>query len=136
MKYMLDANVLRHIAAKERGFENILLRIREVGVKNLWLSVIVAAELYKAINNHKLERAEREALKKMLDALTVFHFDIDEAMEAGELAAEASRKGITIPSPDYLIAGHALSLGCVVVTDNVKHFAGIEGLRVENWIRP
>jgi tRNA(fMet)-specific endonuclease VapC len=34
-----------------------------------------------------------------------------------------------------LIAAHALALGCTVVTDNVREFARIEGLAVENWLR-
>lgn len=45
-------------------------------------------------------------------------------------------KGGLFQPPDYLIAGHALSLGFVVVTDNLKHFDGIENLTVENWRKP
>jgi tRNA(fMet)-specific endonuclease VapC len=32
-------------------------------------------------------------------------------------------------------AGHALSLGLAVVTDNVKHFNRVPGLALENWLR-
>lgn len=133
MKYMLDSNVLRHIAARDTGYKNIIGNIQRVGVKRLCVSAIVAAELHKAINNHKLERVERQAIQSMLDAVSVFDFGEDEAAVAGEMAAAASRKGRAIPSPDYLIAGHALNLGFVVVTDNDKHFSGIPDLTVENW---
>lgn len=34
---------------------------------------------------------------------------------------------------DLLIAGHALALRAVVVTNNIAHFSRIEGLAVENW---
>lgn len=133
---MLDANVLRHIAARDTGYRNILSNIQRVGVKRLCVSAIVAAELHKAINNHKLERAERQAIGSMLDAVGVFDFGEDDAVVAGEMAAKASRGGKSIPSPDYLIAGHALSLGFVVVTDNDRHFVGIPDLTVENWRKP
>lgn len=35
---------------------------------------------------------------------------------------------------DLLIAATALAGDYVLVTDNVKHFQRIEGLRIENWI--
>jgi tRNA(fMet)-specific endonuclease VapC len=34
-----------------------------------------------------------------------------------------------------LIAGQALSEGVTVVTDNVKHFNRIEGLKIANWLK-
>ena len=36
---------------------------------------------------------------------------------------------------DMLIAGQALSEGLTVVTDNVKHFNRIEGLKIANWLK-
>ena len=32
-----------------------------------------------------------------------------------------------------LIAGHAISKGLIVVTNNVDEFGRVEGLKVENW---
>lgn len=136
MKYMLDANVLRHLAAQDAGSEHIFKRVQEIGIKHLCLSSIVAAELHKTIHNHKLERAERLMIKKMLDALNVMDFGMKAAEVAGEAAAQALRKGKALSTPDYMIAGHALMLGCIMVTDNLKHFEGIAGLKVENWRKP
>lgn len=33
-----------------------------------------------------------------------------------------------------LIAAHALALGVTVVTDNVKEFSRVPGLKVESWL--
>ena len=35
---------------------------------------------------------------------------------------------------DQMIAGHARSLGLIVVASNISDFARVEGLRVENWV--
>ncbi len=49
----------------------------------------------------------------------------------------AARAYATLPFKrgnfDRLIAAHALSLGLTVITRNVKDFADVPGLRVENW---
>ena len=34
-----------------------------------------------------------------------------------------------------MIAGHARSLGYTVVTNNIKEFERIDGLRLENWVK-
>ena len=32
------------------------------------------------------------------------------------------------------IAGHALSQGCILVTNNMGEFARVAGLKVEDWV--
>jgi tRNA(fMet)-specific endonuclease VapC len=36
---------------------------------------------------------------------------------------------------DLLIAAQALTLGCVIVTDNEREFSRVKGLRLQNWLR-
>ena len=43
-------------------------------------------------------------------------------------------QGNMIDDFDIVIAGQAISEGLIVVTDNVKHFNRIEGLKLENWM--
>ena len=39
-----------------------------------------------------------------------------------------------IGSLDMLIAAHALALDTVLVTNNMKEFERIDGLKLENWV--
>ena len=43
-------------------------------------------------------------------------------------------KGCTIGVNDLHIAGHARSEGLILVTNNMKEFERVEGLRLENWV--
>jgi len=44
-----------------------------------------------------------------------------------------------IGDPDMMIAAHALAIGAVLVTNNIRHFERIASkfpLGLENWARP
>jgi len=41
---------------------------------------------------------------------------------------------VPIGSMDVLIAAHALATDTILVTHNVREFARVEGLRLEDWI--
>jgi len=52
----------------------------------------------------------------------------------GQIRAELAAAGAPIGPYDQMIAGHARSLGLIVVTNSVTEFARVEGLRVDNWV--
>jgi tRNA(fMet)-specific endonuclease VapC len=74
-------------------------------------------------------RIEREVLAQV----QVLALGFDEASRAGELLADLECGGQRIGVEDVLIAATALVHGLVVVTRNVRHFARIPGLSVEDW---
>lgn len=56
------------------------------------------------------------------------------ATHTGQTRAELAAAGTPIEPYDQMIAGLARSLGLIVVTNNVKEFERVEGLRVDNWV--
>jgi tRNA(fMet)-specific endonuclease VapC len=44
------------------------------------------------------------------------------------------RAGTPLPEPDLRIAATALARSLTVATGNIRHFARIPGLNVENWL--
>lgn len=68
-----------------------------------------------------------ELLKAFLEEIAILSFD--------EAAGDAYAKlPFVRASYDRLIAAHAISRSLTVVTRNIKHFADIPELKVENWI--
>ena len=66
--------------------------------------------------------------------------DIEKNLEPADrtyaaLRAQLEAAGSPIGGNDMLIAAHAISLGCTVVTDNEREFVRVDGLAVENWLR-
>ena len=50
-----------------------------------------------------------------------------------EIRAELERNGKTLGVNDLHIAGHARSEGLTLVSNNLKEFDRVAGLRLENW---
>lgn len=87
------------------------------------LSAICLAEI-----RVKIEPRHEGGLATMLANIPVVDFDA----KAAEIYSGLPFKRRSF---DRLIAAHALSLGLVVVTANIRDFADLPGLRVENWAR-
>lgn len=61
-------------------------------------------------------------------------FDRDAALVYGAIRADLERQGQGLPHADLQIAAVALSNGLLLVTGNVRHFARVPDLRIENWL--
>jgi tRNA(fMet)-specific endonuclease VapC len=64
----------------------------------------------------------------------VFPFQAAEAKRAAQLERELAKLGKPAGQIDTMIAGHALSLGLILVTNNQRHFNSVPGLKLENWL--
>jgi tRNA(fMet)-specific endonuclease VapC len=60
--------------------------------------------------------------------------DKDAAREAGMVIHHPNLVRQPIGNFDLLIAGHALSLKASVVTNNLREYERVPGLKVENWL--
>ena len=56
------------------------------------------------------------------------------ASQYGPIRAELERQGGLIGPYDLMIAAHTLALDATLVTDNVRKFSRVTGLRLENWL--
>lgn len=72
-------------------------------------------------------------IEGMAARLEVLPFDVQAATHFGQLRAELAKMGQPIGPFDQMIAGHARSLGLILVISNVHDFERVPGLRLENW---
>ena len=66
--------------------------------------------------------------------MPILPFDRVAAETYGPLRAELEREGRRLNDADLQIASIALSRDLTLVTGNVRHFARVPGLRVEDWL--
>jgi len=59
----------------------------------------------------------------------VASFDEAAAAEFGRIASVLAERGTPIGEFDVLIAAHAVTLRCTLVTNNIRHFSKVPALR-------
>ena len=97
------------------------------------MSALSLAELQRGIYRDIRFTAIRQArLEVLLRGLPVLPFDAPAAVAYGRIIAQCGwAKGRDY---DRMIAAHALSSGCILVTNNEADFRDIPGLSIENWV--
>ena len=131
-RFLLDTNVLSDLVRNPQG--RTARRLAEHGDDSVVTSILVAAELRYGVAKRKLALLA-EQVEAVLGAIEVLPFEPPADAAYGELRATLEEAGRTIGGMDLLIAAHALAIGHVLVTDNVREFSRVPGLSVENWLR-
>jgi len=62
-------------------------------------------------------------------------FDDTDAVEFGLIKKDLEKKGKLIGPMDLLISAQAKSKNLILVTNNIKEFGRVEGLKLENWLK-
>lgn len=132
MRYMLDTNTC--IYAIKHKPEQVLINLKKHNPDDICISSITYAELMHGVEKSKAVMKNRMALIMLLADIEIVEFGNRAAEQYGKIRAVLEKQGTPIGPMDMLIAGHALSLGYTVVTNNVKEFNRVEGLKIENWV--
>jgi tRNA(fMet)-specific endonuclease VapC len=133
MEYLLDTNICIYIIKKKPA--EVFEKLKKVMIGDVGISSISLAELQYGIEKSSNAEKNREALEIFLTPIEIVDYGYEASVDYGKIRAELERKGTPIGSLDMLIASHARSLDLVLVTNNVKEFERIPGLRIENWTK-
>ena len=134
MRYMLDTNTLVYVLNARPQHQAVLDRFNEHDPSHLCLSAVTLAELRFGVAQSQRREATQAKLDRVIDALNVAPFEDRAARIYGMLRAQLQAAGQPIGPLDTLIAAHAVSLGTILVSNNLREFNRVSGLQVENWI--
>jgi tRNA(fMet)-specific endonuclease VapC len=132
MKVMLDTNICIYLIKQQPP--TILERFRSHLVGDIGISNITVAELAYGVSKSRHATKNRHALEQFLAPLEVAAFDQEAAWAYGRVREQLEAKGTPIGSMDMLIAAHALSLGVRLISNNLREFRRVPGLRLDNWL--
>ena len=131
MQYLLDTNICIYIA--KRKPEGVSKRLQEMRPGDVGMSVVTYLELVFGAWKSQQVESNLEKIEQLRRVIPVEPLDAGVGKHYGRIRAFLERKGLPIGAYDLLIAAHALTLGLTLVTNNVREFARIDGLALENW---
>ena len=133
ISYMLDTNICIYIIKKKP--QQVIERLRRTRISEVGVSSITLSELeYGAFKSARTGQ-NKLAIMEFLAPLEILPYDDMAAQEYGKVRAYLEKHGTPIGAMDMLIAAHALSLNCILVTNNESEFRRIPALDVENWAK-
>jgi len=100
----------------------------------LCISSITVAELMHGVEKSAMPDHNLRQIEDFVSRLCVLDYGNKAAAHYGDIRAVLERKGLIIGVNDLHIAGHARSEGLTLVTNNLKEFERVDGLRVANWV--
>lgn len=131
LRYMLDTNICIYT------LKNKPPQVRELFNQQhgrMCISSVVLMELLFGAEKSMHAAAALEVVESFAARLAVLDFDVQAASHSAQIRAELQKAGTPIGAYDLMIAGHARSRGLVVVSNNLREFNRVSGLRVENWL--
>jgi len=131
MKYMLDTNICIYLIKKKP--EKVLRHFKAHAIGDIGISSITLAELRYGVEKSQQVQKNRDALYEFLLPLEIADFDDEAAVSYGTVRVALEKDGTPVGSMDMLIGVHALSFGATLVTNNVREFKHIKGLKIADW---
>jgi tRNA(fMet)-specific endonuclease VapC len=129
--YMLDTNICIYViknrppSLRER-FNNV--------ADQICISSVTLGELIYGAEKSARTAENLVVVDQFAARLEVLPFTEKAAAHYGQIRAELERIGRPAGVHDMMIGGHARSEGLVLVTNNVREFERMEGLRLANWV--
>lgn len=132
MQYLLDTNICVFFL---RGKLNLDEIIREKGIENCFISELTVFELKYGAENSENPKKSHQAVRKFINGLSIIPiFGIVD--KYAEEKVRLKKNGTPMHDEFDLIIGiTAIENNLTLITDNVKDFKNLVGLKIENWFK-
>lgn len=128
--YLIDTDTIIYSLKAD---ETVTTRFAETSPLPKSISVITYGEL--AYGARKSQHPERNlaTVSKVAELFPMIEVDRATIETFATIKSTLEKSGTPLDDMDLLIAATALTENLVLVTNNLKHFRRINGLRIENW---
>jgi len=131
LKYMPDTNIAIYVI-KNRPINALASFNHHAG--QMCISAITLAELLHGAEKSAKPEHNLRQVEDFVSRLDVLEYSSKAAAHYSDIRADLERKGTPIGVNDLHIAGHARSEGLMLITNNLREFERVEGLRLDNWV--
>jgi tRNA(fMet)-specific endonuclease VapC len=132
MKYLLDTDTFSEMV---KGVNpGIIKRLDTLQTSDAALSVVSYGEIVSGLRAKSIKQIVRQRLDRLLEGVEIIPIDAHVAEEYGALRALLRTKGTPIGPNDLWIAAHSLATGLTLVSHNVREFARVPKIKLEDWV--
>ena len=129
--FLLDTDTVIYILKNE---PKAVAGLKRHAGEPMGICTATLMELFYGAYKSRRVSANLSKAKRVAESMEVFSVE-GACMEVfGMVKAELERAGRRLDDFDLMIAACALANGLTLVTNNVRHFGRVEGLKVVNWM--
>jgi tRNA(fMet)-specific endonuclease VapC len=132
VQYLFDTDICIYIV--KRKPDAVLRRFRNLRPGDVGMSIVTYLELVYAAWKSQKAQFNLGNIEELASFIPVLPLDAGVARQYARIRTELQRQRTPIGAYDLLIAAHALAEGLVLVTNNLREFARVSGLRAESWV--
>lgn len=132
LRYLLDTNICIYIA-KQRPI-NVLQKFEELAIGEVGMSTITFSELLYGAEKSNHPKKALHIVEELAGLIPPIPLSIDVGNHYGKIRSKLEKQGKLIGNTDLWIASHALAADLILVTNNVREFARVPKLKIENWV--
>ncbi len=131
LSHLLDTNTVIYVIRETP----VAVRDRFIAhTGQLSISSITYAELTYGVQKSQQRAMNRAALERFCVRVELLPYTVEAAEQYGLIRSDLEARGQVIGPNDLHIAAHAKAANLTLVSNNLKEFERVEGLRLENWI--
>ena len=131
--YYLDTNTCIYFLNGK--YESIKTKILTTLPNEIAIPSIVKAELLLGAYKSKNRKGNIEKVEKFLEPFEIVSFDDVMTYVYADIRYTTEKVGDIVGPNDLFIAAIVKFHEGILVTNNVKEFSRIEGLKIEDWIK-
>ena len=129
--YLLDTDTIIY---SMKGVESVKENLLKNYNSPMKISIITLMELYYGAYKSQKVAGNIAKIKHLEQSFEIIHIDRKTVKLFGMLKAKSEKKGTPLDDFDLIIASCALVHRLTLVTNNIRHFQKIKGLKLENWV--
>src|SRR5690242_14600766 len=134
MNYLLDTNICELLIRQKSP--QVLAKLTSHSIMDIGVSAMTVAELQYGVQKSSQSIQNQHALDQFLLPLTILPFDSDDALFYGQIRAGLEAQGLPIGAIDTFIGAQAVHHNLILVTNNIREFARVPNLVIEDWANP
>jgi tRNA(fMet)-specific endonuclease VapC len=132
MIYLLDTNTCIYFL--NSSSEKIISQFKRFSPSEINLPSITVAELFYGAEKSKAKKKNWAIVENFVSTFEIVPFDEKSCEIYARIRASLEKSGVPIGPMDLLIASISLANNSILVTNNIKEFRRIKGLKLENWV--